>query len=124
MFCTNCGKQNNEEAKFCSNCGISFLQSNNQHLLEHSFSAPKEIDTPVALIIFAWLLVFISFFPLGQIGNLVSVILLFCVIQLISSKNLTGIINGWIILAIGLIIFFIGFFIGFWGALIKSIGYR
>lgn len=45
MFCKNCGKESNNNQKFCINCGIEFVDNKNtntQTSYSSSFSAPKE----------------------------------------------------------------------------------
>ena len=94
MYCPNCGNQISEEVKFCSNCGKNLVSVNTQPLSAQVLEKSAEKDTPIALIIITWLLMIFSFFPMGQVGLLISIAILFCSVLLLFSKNPAGKANG------------------------------
>ena len=110
MFCPTCGKPHGDEAKFCPSCGIAIIVKSTLPTIQPEQTAKP---TPIALIATAWILIIFSFFPMGQVGILISLAILIGAIFLISSKNDVGKTNGWIILAIWAITFLYGFFTTF-----------
>ena len=109
MYCPTCGIQNSEDNKFCSSCGSALDIKPAQPKTQIS-SETKEIPIPLPLIATTWILVVLSFFPMGQVSLLISIAILICAIFLISSKNGTGKSNGWFVLVIWSVTFLIGFF--------------
>jgi len=65
MYCSKCGTENSESAKFFSNYGQSFIFRNsiNIDVLEKKV----EIEPPTAMIIITWLLMLFSFSHWGKI---------------------------------------------------------
>lgn len=47
MFCTKCGKENNEGNKFCLSCGNPLNNTNQNNQAESSFQNPEEIQSQV-----------------------------------------------------------------------------
>lgn len=104
VFCTDCGKENPEDAKFCLNCGKEIIK---EPLIENSSkspSTPKEIpkepnkhNTAIAL---GWLGILI-FIPLTIV---IGIYLLTCEEQNAKKQGLWMLIIGGIIWIIGIIL--------------------
>lgn len=100
MVCPHCNVETPNDWKYCINCGSTVGR------LPH----PSERATPMGLIATTWILVVLSFFPMGEVSLIISFGILICAVFLLSSKNGTGKANGWFVLAVWTVTFFIGFF--------------
>lgn len=109
MYCPSCGNLNNDEAKFCSNCGSAFYISTSPSKI-HVQPRINENPPPIMLIIITWFLVIISYIPMGQVSILVSIAIVICAVFLLVSKNRTAKINGWIVIGLWAVTFLLGFF--------------
>ena len=105
MFCKNCGAEVSDKAYVCIKCGTKLINESNK-------SSDSEPETPVALIVFSWIILGVSCFN-HLLGFALAIIMSFAVllfsILLIANKNKTSKVNGTIILIIWIITFIIGF---------------
>lgn len=115
MVCPHCNVETPNDWKYCINCGSTVGR------LPHPSEQPNqttvvESPTPTALIASAWVVLVLQFFDRAfgpSLAIVFDVAALICPIVLISSKNHIGKTNGWIILVLWLVWFFIGFITGY-----------
>ena len=116
LYCPNCGTENNDAAKHCTNCGVAFVQS-----AAAPAAAPVQAAAPTNGTN-TWALV-------GFIVSLVSNILccgtlnifaiIFCILGMVFSKKnneggwglaLAGLIICGVMLVLSVLFYFLGFF--------------
>ena len=100
MFCSNCGTEANNTAKFCSGCGAPAART----IAVDQTKVVAVVKTPVILILFTWLLFFLTFSS-SDIAWLFLVVQLILSIKLVRMRNVTAKINGIIILVISAVMF-------------------
>jgi Predicted membrane protein len=66
MYCPNCGTQNEDGAKFCSNCGKQFSQTNAQS--EPSYNTNSAQRPPKTWLVESILVTILCCLPFGIVG--------------------------------------------------------
>jgi uncharacterized membrane protein YvbJ len=111
MYCQKCGSQNNDDNKFCSNCGAEINHFDRVMITPNE--KESESKTPVALIATSWILFVLcfvdDFLALNNFGLVIvlDIAAILCAILLLINKNKTAKVNGIIILSIWALSFII-----------------
>jgi uncharacterized membrane protein YvbJ len=115
MFCSKCGQEINDDAKFCQNCGFqngknipieenSIIDNNAEHGKDAAYK------TPVGLIAVSWILfalcIIDDFLDFGA-AIIISIAAIICSVLLVVNKNKTAKVNGIVILSIWALAFVI-----------------